>query len=71
MKLEGELDGIAGQTNGYMPPRPGEGLYFCRNCGKRFSPSKSSGLFALIWLSLVKCPHCGSSNTAKDPMVVY
>jgi len=71
MKQEAGLGGIANQTNGFMPPRPGEGLYICRNCGKRFFPRKSSGLFGLIGLSLVKCPQCGCSNTARDPMVVY
>jgi hypothetical protein len=34
MNLKGELDGIANHTHGCMPPRPGEGLYICRNCGK-------------------------------------
>jgi len=71
MKLKGELGGIAGQTNGCMPPPPGEGQYICRNCGKRFSSHKSSGLFALIGLPIVKCPQCGSGNTTRDPMVVY
>ena len=71
MKLKEELGGIAIQTNGCMPPRPGEGLYICRDCGKRFFPRKKSGLFDLIRLSLVKCPQCGSGNTARDPMVVY
>jgi DNA-directed RNA polymerase subunit RPC12/RpoP len=71
MKLKEELGGITSQTNGYMPPRPGEGLFICRKCGKRFSPYKSSGLFELIRLPFVKCPHCGSFNTSRDPLVVY
>jgi len=71
MKLKGLQGGIVSHTNGCMPPRPGEGLYICRNCGKRFFPHKNLGLFNLIRLPFVKCPQCGSINTARDPMVVY
>lgn len=69
MKLKGLQDGIAIQTNGCMPPRPGEGLYICHNCGKHFFPCKS--LLDFIRLPIVKCSQCGSINTSRDPMVVY
>jgi len=71
MKLKRLPEGIASHANGFMPPRPGEGLYVCRKCGERFSSHKNLGFFSLIGLARVRCPECGSFNTARDPLVVY
>jgi DNA-directed RNA polymerase subunit RPC12/RpoP len=71
MKLKVKPEGIANHANGFMPPRPGEGLYICRKCGERFSIRKSPCFFSIIGLARVRCPECGSFNTTRDPMVVY
>ena len=64
--------------NGYQRPSPGDGgTYICCKCGANFlhngipRDDELKRLFALIWAPRVKCPSCKSSNTKRDPRVLY
>jgi len=71
MKQKGMLGGIVNHTEGFIPPRPGEGLYICRKCGKHFTNMRSHILSEIIGGLFVMCPECGSFYTERNQMVAY
>jgi len=71
MEQKGMQGGIINHKEGFMPPRPGEGLYICRKCGAHFSNVRNRFLSNIIGGLFVKCPVCGSFDTARDPKVAY
>lgn len=60
---------------GVVPPRPGEEMWLCLKCGKRFRPASRGGknLMQILIIGVIapKCPKCGSHNVHKDMTVVW
>jgi predicted Zn-ribbon and HTH transcriptional regulator len=53
-------------SNGVRPPGLGDKARFvCKKCGQRFMAT------IRILPIPVKCPECGSLNTAKDTIIKY
>jgi len=78
MKPGLKTGGISNHMSGVMLPRPGEGAFICRSCGKHFHNHASSDENWLLDIfrkvtngNFVKCPECGSLRTERDPFVAY
>jgi predicted Zn-ribbon and HTH transcriptional regulator len=53
-------------ASGIRPPMHGDkAMFICKDCGHRFTATLS------ILPIPVKCPECGSLNTARDRTVVH
>lgn len=60
---------------GFVPPRPGEEMWICTKCGKRFRPGSRGNLLSVLLGSISvaapKCPKCGSRMVHRDFTVRY